>query len=163
MTQTGGALCVQRVRIFVSAAKSATAACQIDSLMSQSMRFFGRGLSSTFLWHLHLGTFLFVFERSAAKDRIYQQEVCASAAVSNKQKQDYSSFHCSTVPCPIPPLHHSVAHVGDELDKLRAFAFRFQSLVGIAEGKRGLLLSFGSSHIPRGKVKSSQSLHMTGL
>jgi hypothetical protein len=49
------------------------------------------------------------------------------------------------------------------LDKLRAFAFRLQSLVGIAQGKRGLLLSFGSSHIPRGNVKSSQSLHMTRL
>jgi hypothetical protein len=49
------------------------------------------------------------------------------------------------------------------LDKLRAFAFRLQSLVGIAEGKRGVLLSFGSCHIRRGNVKSLQSLHMTGL
>jgi hypothetical protein len=85
---------VQRVRIFVlrpaiSAAKSSTAACQIHNLVSQSKS--------------NLGTFLFVFERSAAKDRIYQQEVCASAAVSYKQKQNNISFHCSTVPCPIPP------------------------------------------------------------
>jgi hypothetical protein len=49
------------------------------------------------------------------------------------------------------------------LDKLRAFAFRLQCLVGIAEGKRGLLLSFGSCHIPRGNVKSPPSLHMNRL
>jgi hypothetical protein len=56
------------------------------------------------------------------------------------------------------PLHHSVAHVDNELDEFRAFAFRLLSLVGIAEGKKGLLLSFSSGHIPRGNVKSPKSL-----
>jgi hypothetical protein len=56
------------------------------------------------------------------------------------------------------PLHHSVAHVDNELDKFWAFAFKLLSLVGIAEGKKGLLLSFSSGHIPRGNVKSPKSL-----
>ncbi len=163
---------MQRVRIFVlrpaiSAAKSSTAACQIDSLMSQSKRFFGRGLSSIQI-RPSSGIFilaLFFLSLNDLRPRIgYTNKKCVHQQQfpTNRSK----TIFLFIVPrCLVRslPLHHSVAHVGDELDKLRAFAFRLQSLVGIAEGKRGLLLSFGSSHIPRGNVKSPQSLHMNRL
>jgi len=144
---------VQRVRIFVlrpaiSAAKSSTAACQIDSLVSQSKS--------------NLGTFC--LSLNDLRPRIgYTNKKCAHQQQfpTNRSK----TIFLFIVPrCLVRsfPLHHSVAHVGDGLDKLRGLAFRLQS-VRIAGGKSGLLLSFGSSHIPIGNVKSSQSLHMTGL
>jgi len=145
---------VQRVRIFVlrpaiSAAKSSTAACQIDSLVSKSKS--------------NLGTFR--LSLNDLRPRIgYTNKKCVhQQQFPTSRSKTIFLFIVSRCLVRSLPLHHSVAHVGDELDKLRAFAFRLQSLVGIAEGKGGLLLSFGSGHIPRGNVKSPQSLNINRL